>query len=576
MTIRSNGLVMVARAVFWTALVLASAPAFALGIVPSAPPAPAEPPAPPVTTIVMDELGRGTPRGTVGGFLQAAIVHDYRRAARYLDLRGKSPAEVETEGPGLAHKLRVVLDNTRIDLSSLSDEPDGAREPGLRPGRQTVSRVTAGNETVSILLERVPREDGVLIWQFSAETLRRVPDLYWAFSYGVVGAWLPPFFIETRFLGLALWQWIGFFVLAGLSLLLACLIIRPGIPLLRRLLKLSGLPMEDDGRNAPVAPLRTLLALGIFRLGQSLLSLPLAIAPVLSAIQKFILILVLTWLALQISALMLAAARRQALVRGASPTIIDLLQRALRITIVALGVLLLFEAVGVQATTLLAAVGVGGIGIALAAQRTVENLFGGLVVIGDQPIRVGDFCRIGDRQGTVERVGLWSTRIRTQERSVISVPNAQFFTLHVDNLQRRDRLLFTTTLRLRYETTPEQLRRVLAGIRDTLGANPKIDPNPQRVRFVGFGNDGLEIEIFVYFRTTDFEEFAAFREDLALTIMDLVAAAGTAFALPQRTVHLSHDPLSKGARDGGRNQPEALARPPDPADRTAPRGSGSV
>jgi MscS family membrane protein len=451
-----------------------------------------------------------------------------------------------------------VLDNTRIDLSTLSDEPDGAREPGLRPGRQTVSRVDTGNATVSILLERVPREDGVLIWLFSAETLKRIPDLYWAFSYGVVGAWLPPVFVETRLFGLALWQWIGFLVLAGLAYLIARLAIRPSIPISRRILKLAGLEFEDGYQQAPVAPLRTLVALGIFRLGQPLLSLPLVIDPVVSGVQKFILVLVLMWLALQLSTLMFAAARRRALVRGTSPTVLDLVQRALRMTIAVLGILLLFEAVGVPVTTLLAAVGVGGIGIALAAQRTVENLFGGLVVIGDQPIRVGDFCRIGDRQGTVERVGLWSTRIRTLERSVISVPNAQFFTLHVDNMQRRDRLLYNPTLRLRYETTPEQLRRVLSGIRDTIRAHPKIDPNPQRVRFAGFGRDGLEVEIFVYFRSTDYEEFVAFREDLSLAIMDLVAAAGTAFASMQQTVLLSPDRSSAGAVDGG-GSTEALS-----------------
>jgi MscS family membrane protein len=261
---------------------------------------------------------------------------------------------------------------------------------------------------------------------------------------------------------------------------------------------------------------------------------------------------ILTWLVLRLVEVMCTVARGRAVSRLEPVTAIDLIQRALRIVVVTIAVLMLFEAVGVEASTLIAVIGVGGIGIALAAQRTVENIFGGLVVIGDQPVRVGDFCRIGERQGTVERVGLWSTRIRTVERSVVSVPNAAFFTLQVDNLQQRDRILFTAILRLRYETTPAQLRAAIGGIRAVLTGHPKVDRNPARVRFTGFGSDALELEVFAYIVTTDVDEFAAIREELGLRIMDVVAEAGTAFAVPTRTVHLSGDGLepAPGRRAG--------------------------
>jgi MscS family membrane protein len=509
-------------------------------------PAPAAPPAAtpaerPPETVAPDELGRGSPRGTVQGFLQATATRDYARAARYLDLRGWPPGEIAT-GAELARKLRVVLDNTRLDLTALADEPEGRREAGMRAGMQTVSRVELDNATISIQLERVSRDDGLLIWQFSRETLRHVPDLYWKFSYGLVGQWLPPVFVETRFLGLALWQLIGLFVLAGVALLIAWALVRPGLPLTRRFLALTRVTTTDGPSwGKTVGPLRTLLALAIFRVGQPALSLPVLVLPVVSAAQQILLVMALTWMVLRFVEVMSLHARHRAIGRGDSPTLIDLIQRAARILVVTLSALLLFEAIGVQPTTLIAAVGVGGIGIALAAQRTVENLFGGLVVIGDQPIRVGDFCRIGERQGTVERIGLWSTRIRTVERSVVSVPNAQFFTLHVDNLQRRDRLLFEARLRLRYETTPDQLRVVLVRIREALAAHALVDPDPARVQLAGFGSDALHVEVFAYLRTTDFDRFVAAREELCLGFMDIVAAAGTAFALPTQTIHVAGD-----------------------------------
>ncbi len=520
------------------AVILAAAPAAPSSQSPATPATP--PPERPPESVALDELGRGTPRGTVTGFRQATIVRDYQRAARYLDLRGRHPGPGVDDGPTLAYKLRVVLDNTRIDLAGLPDEPEGAREPGMRPGRQTVSRLELDNEAISIVLERVPREDGLLIWQFSRDTLRRVPDLYWRFSYGVVGQWLPPVLIETRAIGLALWQWIGLLVLGALSYLIARLVVREGLPVTRRVLAATRLSF-DEGWSKALAPIRTLVGLAIFRACQPLLSLPLLVLPAVTAIQKLLLVVALAWLGFRIITGFGVAARRRIIARGENPSFIDLIQRALRIGIGVIAVVLLLESVGVEPTTLVAAVGVGGIGIALAAQRTVENLFSGLVLIGDQPVRVGDACRIGTQTGTVERIGLWSTRIRTPERSVVSIPNAQFFTLQVDNLQQRDRILLSAVLRLRYETSPDQLRAVLSKVREVLRTHPRVDPEPARVRFTGFGNEALELEVFAYLRTTDYDDYLAVREELCLTIMDIVTGAGASFALPERTIRLVGD-----------------------------------
>jgi len=262
-------------------------------------------------------------------------------------------------------------------------------------------------------------------------------------------------------------------------------------------------------------------------------------------VQKFALVIIMSWLALRLIEVSSQLIRRSLLRRHEPPSqpVIDFIQRGLKITVSVLAVLMMLEAVGVQVSALVAAIGVGGIGVALAAQRTVENLFGGLAVVGDRPVQEGDFCRFGNQQGTVERIGLWSTRLRTPERSVITVPNAQFLTLLVENLQERDRMLFNTTLRLRYETSPDQLRWVLVTIRSLLDAHPRVDPDSSRARFIGFGASSLDVELFVYVRTRDNAEFLGVREDLCLRIMDIVAAAGTAFALPAQTNYRAGDGL---------------------------------
>jgi len=183
------------------AMLVAGSPATPTNHVPGPAPAASAPPP-------LDELGRGTPQGTLRGFLDAAALRNDRRAASYLDLRRIPAADVATRGPELAHQLRVVLDNTLYDLGTISDDPEGRQETGLPKNRELVGRVETDKGTFSILLERVPRDDGVPIWQFSNVTVSRVPDLYRSLSYGIVGERLPPFLVETRVLRLALWQWI--------------------------------------------------------------------------------------------------------------------------------------------------------------------------------------------------------------------------------------------------------------------------------------------------------------------------------------------------------------------------------
>jgi len=532
------GVALVALALAWPAT--AANPASGSAAAPETAPPPA------------DEFGRGTPLGTMRGFLDATGLRNYRRAMSYLDLRRLPQADIAARGPELTRQLRVVLDNTIYDLGTMSEEPEGRVEPGLPKNRELIGRVQTDKGTFSVLLERVPRDDGVPIWQFSNVTVSRIPDLYRELSYGIVGERLPTFLVETRVLRLALWQWIGLAILLGLSALIAYLVVRPGLPLTRRLAIRAGYDVTDPTFGRALSPLRGLLGLAVFKAGESSLALPVSVRPLIIGIQKFLLVIIMAWLALRLIEIMSQIVRKSLLRRREPPSqpVIDFITRGLKIVVSVLAVLMLLEAVGVQVSALIAAIGVGGIGIALAAQRTVENLFGGLAVVGDRPVQEGDFCKVGQQQGTVERIGLWSTRVRTPDRSVITIPNAQFLTLQVENLQERDRILFNTILRLRYETTPDQLRWILVRTRALLDAHPRVDPDTSRVRFSGFGESSLDVELFVYVRTRDGNEFLAVREDLCLRVMDIVAAAGTAFALPARTNYseaVGLDPERAGA-----------------------------
>jgi len=199
------------------------------------------------------------------------------------------------------------------------------------------------------------------------------------------------------------------------------------------------------------------------------------------------------------------------------------------------------DRLGIPVYGIVAGLGVGGLAIALAAQPTVENLIGGLSLFADKPIRVGDFCKYGEEIGTVEAIGIRSTRIRGIDRTLTTIPNAALSKMPVVNFTLRDRMLLKSVLGLRYETKPEQLRYVLAKLRELLLAHPMVTPEPARVRFIGFGASSVNLEVFAYVGTNDWNEFLGIQEDIYLRMIDVVAASGTGFAFPSQTLYFARD-----------------------------------
>src|ERR1700684_1750847 len=197
-------------------------------------------------------------------------------------------------------------------------------------------------------------------------------------------------------------------------------------------------------------------------------------------------------------------------------------ERILKAVVFVIAVFLVLSDLGFNRTTALAGRGIGGLAVGCGAQKTIENLFGGVSVLGDEVIRVGDVCRFGDRTGTVEDIGLRSTRVRTEERTLLAIPNGTVATINVENLSRRDKILFKTVLGLHTDTSQDHLRAVLSEIRRVLSEHPKIETKKMRVRLTELTSSALNVELFCYVMTRDYNEFAAVREELLLNIMNLV------------------------------------------------------
>lgn len=222
----------------------------------------------------------------------------------------------------------------------------------------------------------------------------------------------------------------------------------------------------------------------------------------------------------------------------------QLVRTVLRLcSLVAIVVLALYAVsfFGIPLTPVVASLGVGGLAVALAVRPTLENIIGGLTLFADKPVRIGELCRFGNDEGTVEGIGLRSTRIRKQDDTLVSVPNADFSQRELTNYTRRRQRLYQTTLGLRYETTAEQLRFVIANLREMLFAHPEVSPEKLHVRFDGFGPSSLDVVVFAYIRTPDWLEYLAIREDINFRIIDIVNDAGTGFAFPSQTTYLRRD-----------------------------------
>jgi MscS family membrane protein len=465
-----------------------------------------------------DEFDRGTPRSAARGYLVASREGDYDRAANYLHLGSVPKSRRAKKGPILARQLKTVLDRELwVDLDRLSEEPEGHRDDGLPRRRDLVGVIQSGRGRVEITLDRVPR--------------------------GELGEWLPTIFFESYFLEIQLWQWLGLFVLVFLAFLASWFAAQGVVSLARPAVARSATEIDDRVLRAITGPLRVLSGTLIFYVALPVLALSIPAQEFFANVMKVGALLSATWLILRLIDVFADIVESNLESRGDKGTtaLIPVGRKTVKTVVVSLAILASLDSFGFDVTALIAGLGVGGLAVALAAQKTIENLFGGATLIADRPVQVGDFCRFGEKLGTVEEIGMRSTRVRTLDRTVVTIPNAEFASLQLENFGKRDMVKFSPRLGLLYATTPDQLRYVLVEIRRMLYAHPKVSNDPARVRFVNFGDCSLDIDVFAYVRATDFSEYLGIAEDLNLRIMDIVAESGTGFAFPSNTTYLAKD-----------------------------------
>ena len=474
-----------------------------------------------------DPLGRSTPHGSAVGLTQAVEQRNLDRAAEYLDSWLS-----RSERGELARKLWTVLDRRLVGgLSHLSNKPDGDLDDGLT-NRDRIGAVASESGSVDLFLDRVQRGQGDPIWLVSSSALREIPRLYDEIQPPWIEQYLPEWLRAVQWLSLPLYRWIILLLLVPLIFLLAAVstraLSRVASPTLRRL---AGGSREREPGS--VGPLR-LLVLALFFYAASFWGFSLATRYFWHRVADTVMVVALCWLCLRLLDFVveLSLDRLERVNRSADRALILLINRLAKAATLIVAVLVLLYLADVDLTAALTGLGVGGIAIGFGAQKTIENLFGGIMVISDKPVNVGEVCRAGEFFGTVEDIGIRSTRIRTLNRTVVSVPNGLVSAMSLENFSLRDRILLQHTVALGRQTTAEQMRLVLEQIRGLLRRHPKVEPESARVRFIRFSTVSLDLEIFAYILETEQPVFLAIQEDLLLGVMDILEATGTSLANP--------------------------------------------
>jgi MscS family membrane protein len=219
-------------------------------------------------------------------------------------------------------------------------------------------------------------------------------------------------------------------------------------------------------------------------------------------------------------------------------SVIPLLRRAIKTSVLLLILLFVMQNYGIDVGALLAGLGIGGLAVALAGKKTLENLFGGVTMFIDQPVRVGDFCKCGDVLGTIEDIGMRSTKIRTLDRTVITIPNATASELQIENYAKRDNVKLYTIIGLIYQTSTDELKNLVEEFTKILQEDERVVEETPRVRFVGFGAYSLDVEILAYVSCKDWAEFLQIRQEIYYKIKDCVAQSASDFAFPSQTLFM--------------------------------------
>lgn len=510
-------------------------------------------------TAAPDPYGRETPRSLASGLVGAFASGDYRRAAQYLEsTAGPKAPDLETRAE-LAQQLQRKLDSSGslLPFSILSNESAGVVDDGLPIDEERLGAFRTGAGERALIARRLAPAGETPYWVVSADSLKAIAREAPVPEKSAMTSAMPAALTGISIAGAPVVDWLILTLIAIVAFLGMRFVFSMLLKLFRAFVKDPETHRGYQVAEAAFPPLGLYLAVILFFMVTKELQVAIVARQVLARYATIVAWGAFAWLLWRMidtvtdlwSARMARSDHRQAL------SALVFVRRSAKGVLGIIAFVAVLDTLGINVTTGIAALGLGGLAIALGAQKAIENLVGSLAVIIDQPVRVGDFCKVGDVIGTVEDIGMRSTRVRTNARTVVTIPNGNFSSLQIENYSHRDRFLFNSIVGLTYDTSAAQMRSVLAAIRTLLAEDSNVIDGA-RVRFVEFNSSSLDIEIFAYIRTLDNTTFLGMREEILLNIMETIEAEGASIAFPTQTVMLQAPNTNRREKEGNAAEPE--------------------
>lgn len=480
-----------------------------------------------------DTFGRDTPRGTVQGFLQALAQDDLMLAGRYLNVKNDKNA-VQT-----VRELKTALDSGGRIISELqiSNTEVGKLDDKLAPNIDKVGEITTPTDQIDILLERITLADNSQIWLISQKTLQKLPSLQATVKPTVVEQYVPKTLLEKDFKGYSLGHMLAVLVLS-LATYVFCLMVSW---LLYQLLK--GIyqynhrhnPNEQlpiDGRV--VVPMAMVLTGIIIKELMLFVGINLVMRNLVERLADILSWVALAWLLMRIIDILFKRAERFAII-GHHPerlSVINLMRKVLKVILLAVATIVILGNFGFDLTTGIAALGIGGLALALGAQKTIENLVGSVSLVADQPVNVGDYCKFGNQEGTVEDIGIRSTRLRTTNRTVVTIPNGSFSSMSIENFTSRDMFHFSQVFYVSRDSNTDQLRAFIEQVQIYITNHPATNSTWNQVRIAGTQQDAYIVEVRCYMEVKGMMAFNDEQTKMILRIAEMMEDVGLRNALP--------------------------------------------
>jgi MscS family membrane protein len=486
-----------------------------------------------------DEFNRGVPRSSLKGYLKAARDGDFERAAEYLDLRYLPGRMDKSQGSQLARQLKIALDKVLwFDMETVSEHPDGFSDDGLPANRDIIGRVKTPEKTVDILMQRIPRSDGVYIWKIANRTVSEIPHLYEYFGYGPFEETLSKMFPDAQFLGWQVWQWILWLINLALAFLLALIITW----IVNLLVGRKDTELRRQIKRFVAWPVRFLLWLMLEEVGLSFIGLSMTVRTIF----RFdpVLPFVMAWTAIRLVDLIVFWWGERLRRSGREDAIVLLrpARTAIRVILVIVAVLFWLDNIGLKVSTLLAGLGVGGLAVALAAQDTLKNLLGSVMILLDKPYKVGQRIVAEGHDGIVEEIGLRSTRIRLLTGHQTVIPNEEMAKIDIENIGQRPHIRRKTNIGITYDTPPEKIEKAVDIILQILENHEGMDPDfPPRAYFNEYNPYSLNILVLYWYHPADYWGYMKFSQGVNLQIAREFQKEGIKFAFPTSTTYLRQD-----------------------------------